>query len=302
MTNTPAYLELYRTGELSARIGALEALMGECRLCPRECGVKRAKGSRGICGAPANLKVSSAFPHFGEEPPLTGVNGSGTIFFAHCNLLCAFCQNFDISHDGAGEEVSSSQLAEIMLALQRRGCHNINFVTPTHYAAGIAAALPEAIEGGLELPLVWNCGGYESTEVIKLLDGIVDIYMPDVKYADEETAQRYSRAPGYFGVVKEVLKEMHRQGGDLEINACGIAVRGLLIRHLVMPGGTAGSGEVMKFIAGELSRDSYVNIMVQYHPCHDADLFPEIDRPITPGEYESAVVAARECGLKRGFF
>ncbi len=300
MTVTPAYLELYRTGELHSRIAALTALLEECRLCLRECGVNRRLGKRGVCEAPAVLKVSSAFPHFGEEPPLTGVNGSGTIFFAHCNLRCIFCQNFDISHEGIGEEVTPSELAEMMLSLQRRGCHNINFVTPTHYAAQIISALPEAIEGGLELPLIWNCGGYESLEVIKLLDGIVDIYMPDLKYGDYEHAMLYSKAPGYFETAKRALIEMHRQVGDLEIDQRGIARRGLLVRHLVMPGGVAGTEQVVKFISEELSKKSYVNIMDQYHPCYEADCFPEINQPITGEEYEAAIDTAKGCGLWRG--
>ena len=297
----PSYLELYRTGELHERIEALLGILKECRLCARECGVDRTKGEKGVCKAGERLMVSSAFPHFGEEPPLVGWGGSGTIFLTNCNLRCIFCQNYEISHLGRGSEVSGEDFAAMMLNLQRMGCHNINFVTPTHYSAQIVAALPIAIEGGLELPLVWNCGGYESLEVIKLLDGIVNIYMPDIKYSGEIQARKYSKAPHYFERVKAAVREMHRQVGVLEIDARGIARRGLLIRHLVMPGGVAGTEEVMRFIAEELSTESYVNIMDQYRPCYMADKFPEINRPITMDEYRDALETARSFGLHRGF-
>jgi len=245
--------------------------------------------------------ISSAFPHFGEEPPLVGTHGSGTIFLTHCNLRCVFCQNYDISHLGAGGSVSTSELAQHMIELQRRGCHNINFVTPTHYVPQIIAALPEAIESGLTVPLVYNCGGYESLEVIKFLDGIIDIYMPDVKFAREEDAARYCNAPDYPRVVQEVLLEMHRQVGDLMLDERGIAYRGLLIRHLVMPQGVAGTKELIAFIAQKLSLDSYVNIMDQYRPLYRSGEFPEIDRPISAREYREATAIARNEGLHRGF-
>lgn len=299
MSGYPSYIELYRKGELQLRIDALMKLLEECRLCPRECRIDRVSGEKGVCRAGADLEISSAFPHFGEEPPLVGWGGSGTIFLTHCNLRCIFCQNFDISHLGKGKKVSVEEFALHMLRLQNMGCHNINFVTPTHYAPQIISALPLAIEGGLEVPLVWNCGGYESIEVIRLLDGIVDIYMPDVKYSREENAEKYSKAPGYFTVVREVLKEMHRQVGDLEIDNRGIARRGLLIRHLVMPDDIAGSDEVLRFIAGEISKNSYVNIMDQYHPCYKAHLFPEINRPITESEYLAVLKLAKALGLER---
>lgn len=301
MNDYPSYLELYRTGEIHQRIDALTNILKECRLCPRECKAHRMEGETGVCRAGESLKVSSAFPHFGEEPPLVGWAGSGTIFLSNCNLRCVFCQNFEISHLGGGREVSVEEFAGMMLSLQRFGCHNINFVTPTHYAAQIVASLPHAIEGGLELPVVWNCGGYESLEVIRLLDGIVDIYMPDIKYSDDEYARKYSKAPDYFERAKDALREMHRQVGDLEIDERGIAKRGLLIRHLVMPGGVAGTKNVMEFIANELSRESYVNIMDQYHPCYKANRFPEINRRITAEEYSEALEIARSKGLHRGF-
>lgn len=301
MDTYPSYIGLNRTGELQERIDALMEILSECRLCPRKCKVNRIEEETGVCKAGSKLVVSSAFPHFGEEPPLVGWGGSGTIFLAHCNLRCLFCQNFEVSHLGEGREVSPEEFAELMLNLQRMGCHNINFVTPTHYAPQIVSALPLAIEGGLELPIVWNCGGYESLEVIRLLEGIVDIYMPDLKYADDIYAKKYSRAPDYFGVAKEALREMHRQVGDLEIDGRGLARRGLLIRHLVMPGAVAGTEKVAQFIAEELSTESYLNIMDQYRPCYKAETVPEINRRITDKEFLEALDAAKATGLHRGF-
>ncbi len=245
--------------------------------------------------------VSSAFPHFGEEPPLVGYHGSGTIFLTHCNLRCIFCQNYDISHLGKGERITPFDMARAMVRLQEMGCHNINFVTPTHYAPQIVVSVAEAIGMGLRLPLVYNCSGYESTEVIQLLDGIVDIYMPDVKFMDEKYSARYSNAPDYPEVVKKTLKEMHRQVGDLTVNSKGIAERGLLIRHLVMPGGVASSKYVLKFISEELSIHSYVNIMEQYRPAYRAHEYPEIGRRISREEYLEAVALARSFRLYRGF-
>jgi putative pyruvate formate lyase activating enzyme len=245
--------------------------------------------------------VSSAFPHFGEEPPLVGYHGSGTIFLTHCNLRCIFCQNYDISHLGGGESVTTFDMARAMVKLQEMGCHNINFVTPTHYAPQIIASLPKAIEMGLHLPIVYNCSGYESIEVLQLLEGIVDIYMPDVKYMDEQYSKRYSNAPDYPAVIKKVLKEMHRQVGDLATDSKGIAERGLLIRHLVMPGGAASSEAVLKFIAEEISPHSYVNVMAQYRPQYRADEYPEIGRRITHEEFLEAIQLAKGFRLYRGF-
>ncbi|MDZ7262469.1 MAG: radical SAM protein [candidate division KSB1 bacterium] len=298
---TPGYIKLHETGELNSRVEALQALLKECRVCPRHCGVNRLEGELGVCQAGAELVVSSAFAHFGEEPPLVGRYGSGTIFLTHCNLRCIFCQNYDISHGGLGHIVTPEELARLMMYLQNSRCHNINFVTPTHYTPQIIAALPTAITMGLRLPIVYNCGGYESLEVLRLLDGIIDIYMPDAKYADSQWAQRYSNAPDYFEVMTQALKEMHRQVGDLRLDEQGIAYRGLLIRHLVMPNGVAGTREVVKFIAQELSRDSYVNLMDQYRPCYQAHRYPEINRRITYSEYAEAVNLAQEAGLYRGF-
>lgn len=301
MTFVPSYIELYEKGILIQRVEVLSEILKECRLCPRECRVNRVDGELGYCGAPSELMVSSAFPHFGEEPPLVGYHGSGTIFLTHCNLLCIFCQNYDISHQGRGERISISDLARTMVKLQDLGCHNINFVTPTHFTPQIVSSLPEAIERGLRLPIVYNCSGYESIEVIKLLEGIVDIYMPDIKYMDERFAKKFSNASDYPKVVKNVLKEMHRQVGELKTNALGIAERGLLIRHLVMPNGIASSEAVLRFIAEELSVHSYVNIMDQYYPQYRANEYPEINRRITHKEYVEAIQIAKRFKLYRGF-
>jgi putative pyruvate formate lyase activating enzyme len=301
VTFVPSYIGLHERRELSQRIQLLREFLKECRLCPRQCLVNRLNGEVGVCQADSELIVSSAFPHFGEEPPLVGYHGSGTIFLTYCNLRCIFCQNYDISHLGGGERITSSDMARIMVRLQEMGCHNINFVTPTHYAPQIVASLPEAIEKGLQLPLVYNCSGYESIEVIRLLKGVVDIYMPDVKYMDEKYSKRFSNAPDYPEVIKKVLKEMHRQVGDLATNSKGIAEKGLLIRHLVMPGGVASSEAVLKFIAKEISVHSYVNIMDQYRPEYRAHEYPEINRRITHTEYMEAVQIAKRFHLYRGF-
>ncbi|MFH2012943.1 MAG: radical SAM protein [Pseudomonadota bacterium] len=297
----PGYIELHKTGELKRRIETLNEILKECNLCPRRCGVNRLEGEIGVCRGGAELMVSSISPHFGEEPPLVGFHGSGTIFLTHCNLRCVFCQNYDISHLGRGHITTSSEMANYMLELQNMGCHNINFVTPTHYVPQILASLPEAIDSGLRVPLVFNCGGYESLEVIRLLKGIIDIYMPDVKYADGEVAKKYSMSPDYPEVIKKVLLEMHSQVGDLKINEDGIAERGLLIRHLVMPEGLAGTLKLMVFIAKYISKDSYVNIMAQYCPIYRANEFSELNRKISLQEYQDAITTAGKAGLHRGF-
>jgi putative pyruvate formate lyase activating enzyme len=301
MAAKPSYITLHDRKDLGVRIQALHQILGECRLCPRECRVNRIKGETGTCRAGGEMEISSSFPHFGEEPPLIGRHGSGTVFFTHCNLRCAFCQNYDITHLGRGETAYPADLAGIMLRLQGMGCHNINFVTPTHYVSRIVASLPEAVAMGLHLPIVYNCSGYESLEVLSLLDGIVDIYMPDAKFMDMEQAKRYCNAPDYPDVMRAALKEMHRQVGDLRIGPDGIAERGLLIRHLLMPGGVSSTEAVLEFIARELSVHSYVNLMDQYRPEYRADEYPEIDRRITRKEYLEAVRAAKRLGLYRGF-
>jgi putative pyruvate formate lyase activating enzyme len=301
MVFVPSYISLHEGGEINQRLQLLKEFLKECQLCPRQCRVNRLNGEVGVCQAGLELMVSSAFPHFGEESPLVGYHGSGTIFLTHCNLRCIFCQNYDISHLGSGEQITSSDMAKIMLRLQEMGCHNINFVTPTHYAPQIVASLPEAIEQGLRLPIVYNCSGYESIEVIRLLEGVVDIYMPDVKYMDEKHSKRFSNAPDYPEVIKKVLKEMHRQVGDLITNSKGIAEKGLLIRHLVMPREVASSEAVFKFIAEEISVHSYVNIMDQYRPEYQAHEYPEINRRTTHKEYIEAIQLAKYYHLYRGF-
>jgi len=301
---TPFYIALYESGELVRRIEALSKILTSCTLCPRNCRVDRTRGEVGVCRAGAAAMISSASPHFGEEPPLVGSNGSGTIFMTHCNHRCVFCQNHDISQETrgrGGDEVGPEELAGVMAVLAGRGCHNINIVSPTHYVPQIVAALPYAVEMGLDRPLVYNTGGYDSLEVIRLLEGIFDIYMPDYKFTNPGPAERYMNAPDYPEVIQSVLREMHRQVGTLRTDDGGIAYRGLLIRHLVMPGDAAGTAEAMEFIATELSPDSYVNVMQQYHPMYRAGDFPEIARRLSLEEYLDAVRAARRAGLTRGF-
>jgi putative pyruvate formate lyase activating enzyme len=300
MAIKPKYL-MIKGETLQKKIKILKNILTECRLCPRECRVNRLQGELGFCKAGSELIVSSVFPHFGEEQPLVGSKGSGTIFLSHCNLKCVFCQNYDISHLGEGRITSPEEMASFMVELHRQGCHNINFVTPTHYCPQIITALPMAIEMGLNIPLVYNCGGYESLEVIKILDGIIDIYMPDCKFSDSAVAGKYAHVPDYPLVIKEVLKEMHRQVGDLQVNERGIAEKGLLVRHLVMPNGLAGTQELLEFIAEEISPHSFVNIMEQYHPCYRAQEFPDIARRITLDEFLEARKIAQKAGLYRGF-
>lgn len=298
---TPSYLDLFRQGKLENKSKLLWDMMLKCSLCPRKCGINRLKDETGVCNASSELKIASCFPHFGEEPPLVGSFGSGTIFLSHCNMRCLFCQNYDISHLGEGYIVSIKNLATYMIDLQKKGCHNINFVTPTQYSPQIVSAIFEAAKLGLEIPIVWNCGGYESIEVIKILDGVVDIYMPDIKYSAQKSGERYSKTPDYFYVVKEVVKEMHRQVGDLAIDKHGIAQRGLLVRHLVMPNNEAGTEEIVRFVANNISKNTYINIMNQYRPVYKAGNFTEINRGITMEEYMNAIELARKYGLHKGF-
>ncbi len=294
----PAYVSLHNQGKLEQRVQAALEMLRECRLCPHECRVDRTADGVGRCRTGRQALVSSISPHFGEESPLVSTGGSGTIFFANCNLACIFCQNFDISHLGHGREFTAAKLTEAMLFLQQEGCHNINFVTPTHVMPQILEALPEATERGLRLPLVWNCGGYESLEALKLLDGIVDIYMPDLKYSDAETAERLSGPKNYPKHAFAALREMHRQVGDLKISKKGVASKGLLVRHLVLPQGLAGTPEAMRFLA-DLSPQTYVNVMAQYRPCHRAWEDAKLTHALTTREYREAVQAALDAGLKR---
>jgi len=294
----PGYVSLYESGELFQRISALNNVLKECTLCPRKCGVNRLKGERGACRAGALPVISAAHPHFGEEAPLSGQNGSGTVFLTHCNLGCVFCQNHDISHGGEGDEISIDDLSQVMVRLQRQGCHNINFVSPTHQAAQIVESLPRAIENGLDIPLVYNCGGYEDVSTLKLLEGIFDIYMPDIKYSDDSVAFKLSGVKGYFGTAKRVVLEMQRQVGDLVTDSRGVAVRGLIIRHLVLPSGLAGTKDVLKFIAKEVSLKAFVNVMDQYRPCFRAPELKDLSRRITEDEFEEALNMALSEGLK----
>lgn len=291
-SRTASYLKLLEKGTLLRRAALLKELLEPCLLCPRECGASRLSGERGECGSGKVVEISSFGPHFGEEQPLVSAGGSGTIFFAFCNLRCAFCQNYEISRGEHKYSVTTAELAGIMLELQRKGCVNINFVTPTHFTPQIVEALIIAAEGGLQLPLVYNCGGYERVETLRLLEGIVDIYMPDLKYADERVAQKYSRVAGYPVVAQRAIKEMHRQVGELEFDGDGAAVRGLLIRHLVLPGNLGGTAELMEFIAGEVSPQSWINVMGQYHPNDHLWRHPEINRRITRQEFLEALAAA----------
>ena len=268
-------------------------------ICPRRCKVNRLNNETGTCNTGADAQVSSYSPHFGEEAPLVGSHGSGTIFLTNCNLLCNFCQNFDISHEGRGDEVSDRILAKMMLQLQEIGCHNINFVTPTHAVPQILAALVIAVEDGLDVPLVYNSSGYDTVETLKILDGVFDIYMPDFKFWDGKIAELTCNAPDYPEVARNVLKEMHRQVGDLIVDDSGIARRGLLIRHLVLPHGLAGTREVMRFIATEISTNSYVNIMPQYRPCGRAHEIKELSRSLSQKDFTVALKEANEEGITR---
>ena len=274
-------------------------MLEACQVCPRGCGVNRLAGESGECQVTAQVMVSSYGPHFGEEAPLVGRHGSGTIFFTYCNLHCAFCQNYTISQLGEGSSVNKGQLAEMMLSLQAKGCHNINLVSPTHVVPYILEALELAAEKGLHLPLVYNSGGYDTIETLRLLDGIVDIYMPDMKYSDAKTAEELSGIKDYPKVNKAAVKEIHRQVGDLQLDEDGVAQRGLLVRHLVLPNKLAGTEEVVSFLAQEVSSNTYLNIMVQYHPCHRAFDIPQLARPLNNKEFQDAIDLAHQQGLNR---
>jgi len=295
----PAYIETARQGRLKEKRAASYRILKACRLCPRECGVDRAAGQTGICKTGRDAWISSYNAHFGEEAPLTGQNGSGTIFFTHCNLLCIFCQNFDISHEGQGREVTPEQLARVMMHLQDSGCHNINFVTPSHVVPQILASLQIAVGHGLRLPLVYNSSGYDSLNTLKLLDGVIDIYMPDFKFWDAEISERTCAAADYPEVARQALKEMHRQVGDLALDDAGIARRGVLLRHLVLPKNLAGTREIMRFVAADLSPNTYVNLMSQYRPCGRAGEVDALASALSNHDYQAALAAAREEGINR---
>jgi putative pyruvate formate lyase activating enzyme len=295
----PVYIKAFESGLLAQRAAAARNGLKYCTLCPRACRVNRLAGLLGVCKTGERAVVASCDAHFGEEAPLVGTHGSGTIFFSHCNLLCLFCQNYSISHEGQGEPVTAAELARMMLFLQGNGCHNINFVTPSHVVPQILAALDVAVANGLRVPLVYNTSAYDRVETLELLDGIIDIYMPDFKFWDPGPAKETCQAEDYPVVARGAIKEMHRQVGDLLIDEAGLARRGLLVRHLVMPAEIAGTRNIMTFIANEISVNTYVNIMPQYRPCGRASEIKVLDEPISISDYETAVKVARDAGILR---
>lgn len=294
----PCYLNLSKK-ELEKRTKKLFKILENCEICPQKCYVNRVKNKKGVCQLEALPMVSSFHPHFGEEKPLVGSFGSGTIFFTSCNLSCVYCQNYEISQLRTGKEVSFKKLAQIMISLQNLGCHNINLVSPTSHVPVIVKALSIAKDEGLKLPLVYNTNAYDSLLVLKLLDGIIDIYMPDTKYSDNKIAINLSNAPNYFEIMKVAIGEMHRQVGDLILDEKGVAIRGLLVRHLVLPNNLAGSEKIFEFLAQEISLDTFLNVMQQYRPCWKAEEFPELSRQITDEEYQKAINLAKKFGLRR---
>jgi putative pyruvate formate lyase activating enzyme len=299
-TFRPAYLRLLENNQLRARAEQADRHMADCDLCARYCRVDRFAGIRGaVCRTGVHARVNSYGPHHGEEDPLRGINGSGTIFFSWCSLRCVYCQNWEISQKGLGHEVEADALADMMLGLQAQGCHNINFVTPSHVVAQIIRAVDIAARRGLNIPLVYNTGGYDSREALALLDGIIDIYMPDMKYGDSTLAHKYSHVRNYVKVNFAAVREMHRQVGDLQLDQQGIAERGLLVRHLVLPGQVAGTETVLEFLASEISTRTYLNLMDQYRPCYRANENPPLDRDLDAGEYRSALELAHRLGLER---
>jgi putative pyruvate formate lyase activating enzyme len=298
MTFIPSYINLKKTGELGKKVAELYKILESCELCPRKCRVNRFENEKGYCQMGKDMVVSSYGPHFGEEKVLVGLFGSGTIFLAGCNLLCVYCQNYEVSYLREGGKISERRTADLMLDLQSRGCHNINFVTPTHFTPQLVKSLEIAAEEGLRIPIVWNCGGYENVEIIKILDGIVDIYMPDMKYGNNESARKYSNAPDYFERCKEAVEEMYYQVGDLKLDKDGVAYRGLLIRHLILPNNLAGSENVLYFVQ-KLSRNSYINIMDQYRPEGRAWKYQELSRHILREEFTQAIEIANKLGLQR---
>ena len=298
----PAYLRTHRTGLLQRKAEQARAMLRDCRVCPRDCRVNRWEGELGTCASGRYAAVASAFPHFGEEDCLRGWHGSGTIFFTHCNLKCVFCQNFDISRRAlGGRPMAPEQLARLMLALQEQGCHNINFVTPEHVVPQVIEAIAIAVEMGLRVPIVYNTSAYDSLESLHLLDGLVDIYMPDFKYWDPEKARRYLKAADYPEAARQAIREMHRQVGPLRFDEQGLALRGVLVRHLVMPGALEDTRQILQWIARELGTDTYVNIMDQYYPAGlvSDTRYPELNRRVRPEEYREVVNYARSLGLWR---
>jgi putative pyruvate formate lyase activating enzyme len=299
-TREPGYVALSRSGLLAKRAATARERLSECRLCPYRCGIDRlTHPERGHCRTGPLPVVHSAGAHHGEEAPLRGTRGSGTLFFGRCNLNCIYCQNWDISQRGGGRPLTPAELAEVMLALEKQGCHNINLVSPTHVVAPILEAVDLAARRGLRLPLVYNSGGYDAVDTLELLDGVIDVYMPDAKYGVAGLGERLSDAPDYERVNKAAIGAMHAQVGDLVLDERGIAVRGLLVRHLVLPELPENTEGVLRFLANEISPDTFVNVMAQYRPCYRADEHPGLDRPLRPGEHTSALDVARRLGLRR---
>lgn len=297
----PAYMKLFRSGELYRRSRQALRHLENCKVCPRDCEINRLENEKAVCGTGRHAIVGSYAPHFGEEDCLRGTNGSGTIFFSLCNLKCVFCQNYDISQDGEGIEVSPQDLSAMMLSLQQRGCHNINFVTPEHVVPQILEALPLAVQMGLRLPLVYNTGAYDSMDSMRLMDGIIDIYMPDFKYWENDSSQKFLKAKDYPETARTVIREMHRQVGDLLLDENGLAKRGVLLRHLIMPDNHEETKNIMACLAQEVSPDTYVNIMGQYFPAGKVSeiKYAEINRRVTPAEIDAAENIARQKGLHR---
>jgi len=299
MKKNPKYIQAYQSGRLEDRRITLQNRMTSCELCPRKCGINRLKDEVGICKTGQLARVSGAFAHFGEEAPLVGSKGSGTIFFSYCNLLCNFCQNYETSHLGDGRAVNKNELAEIMISLQNEGCHNINFVSPSHVVFQILSALEVAIEKGLRLPLVFNTAAYDCVETLELLDGIIDIYMPDFKFWNIDIAEKTCCAKNYPEIARLAIKEMYQQVGDLKINSSGIATSGLLLRHLVLPNKLAGTREIMRFIATQISNNTYTNIMPQYRPCGQASQIEGLASHVTAEEFKEAIHEAKQEGIHR---
>jgi putative pyruvate formate lyase activating enzyme len=293
----PAYLHLLETGELQQRVDEAYRRMERCEMCAVRCRVNRRAGKLGSCRTGENARLSSYGPHLGEEAPLRGWRGSGTVFFGGCNLRCQYCQNADISQTDHGQEVAPEELARVLLELQARGCHNINFVSPSHVIPQILAAVYVAAQAGLQIPLVFNTGGYDTIESLHLLDGVIDIYMPDMKYSNAQIARRYSKIINYPNINQQAVREMHRQVGNLQVGKDGLAQRGLLVRHLVLPNGLAGTQAVAQFLAEEISPETYFNVMDQYRPAFQAHLYPRLNRPVTAQEYLDALAEARRAGL-----
>jgi putative pyruvate formate lyase activating enzyme len=301
MVYQPSYLKLFQRGVLEERCREAEEHLSACLLCPRRCGTDRSQNQKGFCRSGYLPIVSSYNAHLGEEPPISGTRGSGTIFFANCNLACVYCQNWPISQMGQGQEVSFERLAGMMLELQARGCHNINFVTPSHMTAQILLALPIAIEQGFRLPLVYNTSGYDSQNSLKLLDGVVDIYLPDIRYCDPDSAGKYSQAPDYPKVCRAALKEMWRQAGELHLDESGLAQKGLIVRHLVLPNKLSQTREALDFLAHEISPLVHLSLMAQYFPAHQTAVMPELNRRLTDEEYRQALDWLEELGLENGW-